>query len=88
MIVTMLGVTWKIRSWKTGKVPFKMPLVYKSQAYNRVASTMRLIDGSGWLGQTAINSIFANDTALMKLSEFSMRFNVLNNNNSNPAPKK
>ena len=62
--------------------------VGKAEAYNRVASTMRLIDGSGWLGQTAINSIFANDTAFMKLSEFSMQFNVLNNNNSNPAPKK
>ena len=34
MIVTMLGVTWKIRSWKTGKVPFRMQLVYKSQAYD------------------------------------------------------
>ena len=32
MIVTMLGVTWKIRSWKTGKVPFRPLFVYKSQA--------------------------------------------------------
>ncbi|WP_244583217.1 PTS lactose/cellobiose transporter subunit IIA, partial [Escherichia coli] len=24
-------VTWKIRSWKTGKVPFRTLLVYKSQ---------------------------------------------------------
>ncbi|GJA39153.1 hypothetical protein KAM342_43960 [Aeromonas caviae] len=31
MIVTMLGVTWKIRSWKTGKVPFRPLFVYKSQ---------------------------------------------------------
>ena len=40
MIVTMLGVTWKIRSWKTGKVPFKMPLVYKSQVEG-------IVDASG-----------------------------------------
>lgn len=66
----------------------QIDVVGKAEAYNRVASTMRLIDASGWLGQTAINSIFANDSALMKLSEFSMRFNVLNNSNSNPAPKK
>ncbi|MGU5617665.1 hypothetical protein, partial [Aeromonas caviae] len=25
-------VTWKIRSWKTGMVPFRALLVYKSQA--------------------------------------------------------
>jgi type IV pilus assembly protein PilN len=61
--------------------------VGKAEAYNRIASTMRLIDNSGWLGQTTINSIIANDTEFMKLSEFSMRFNVLNNNKSNPAPK-
>lgn len=61
--------------------------VGKAEAYNRIASTMRLIDARGWLGQTAINSIFANDTQFMKLSEFSMRFNVLNNN-ANLAPKK
>ena len=44
MIVTMLGVTWKIRSWKTGKVPFKMPLVYKSQrdAYLAIRSDDQL----------------------------------------------
>ena len=66
----------------------QIDVVGKAEAYNRVASTMRLIDKSGWLGQTTINSIFANDTAAMKLSEFSMRFNVLNNNKSNPAPKK
>ncbi|WP_223917632.1 hypothetical protein, partial [Aeromonas caviae] len=35
MIVTMLGVTWKIRSWKTGKVPFRPLFVYKSQGYGR-----------------------------------------------------
>ncbi|WP_024871408.1 PilN domain-containing protein [Tolumonas lignilytica] len=62
-------------------------VVGKAEAYNRVASTMRLIDGSGWLGQTAISSIFANDSALMKLSEFSMRFSVLNNNKPNSAVK-
>lgn len=49
---------------------------------------MRLIDGSGWLGQTAISSIFSNDSNVMKLSEFSMRFSVLNNNGINPAQKK
>ncbi|WP_223954500.1 nucleotide sugar dehydrogenase, partial [Aeromonas caviae] len=36
MIVTMLGVTWKIRSWKTGKVPFRPLFVYKSQLYDNL----------------------------------------------------
>ncbi|MGU5558472.1 hypothetical protein ACV1C9_15060, partial [Aeromonas caviae] len=27
------GVTWKIRSWKTGKVPFRPLFVYKSQVH-------------------------------------------------------
>jgi type IV pilus assembly protein PilN len=65
----------------------EIDVIGKAEAYNRVANTMRLIDNSGWLGQTAINSIFTNDSTLMKLSEFSMRFNVLNHNKSNPAPK-
>ena len=66
----------------------QIDIVGKAEAYNRVASTMRLIDGSGWLGQTAISSIFSNDSNVMKLSEFSMRFSVLNNNGINPAQKK
>ncbi|WP_223934102.1 hypothetical protein, partial [Aeromonas caviae] len=39
MIVTMLGVTWKIRSWKTGKVPFRPLFVYKSQGLYWVPSS-------------------------------------------------
>ena len=39
MIVTMLGVTWKIRSWKTGKVPFRPLFVYKSQALSSLGTT-------------------------------------------------
>lgn len=65
----------------------QIDVVGKAEAYNRVASTMRLIDNSGWLGQTRVNSIFANDSALMKLSEFSMRFSVLDNNKTSSALK-
>lgn len=63
-------------------------LMPKSLARSSRNMHMRLIDGSGWLGQTAISSIFSNDSNVMKLSEFSMRFSVLNNNGINPAQKK
>ena len=46
----------------------------KTEAYGRVASMMRRIDGSGWLGQSKISTIFAADVAPVSLSQFSMMF--------------
>ncbi|WP_265422709.1 PilN family type IV pilus biogenesis protein TapN [Aeromonas salmonicida] len=48
----------------------------KTEAYGRVASMMRRIDGSGWLGQSQISTIFAADVAPVSLSQFSMMFLV------------
>ena len=52
MIVTMLGGQWEIRSWKTGKVPFKMPLVYKSQTaasiQNANITNVSIADKTSW----------------------------------------
>lgn len=48
----------------------------KTEAYGRVASMMRRIDGSGWLGQSQISTIFAVDVAPVSLSQFSMMFQV------------
>ncbi|MGL4933025.1 MAG: PilN family type IV pilus biogenesis protein TapN [Aeromonas sp.] len=51
----------------------------KTEAYGRVASMMRRIDGSGWLGQSKISTIFSADVAPVSLSEFSMMFLIANN---------
>lgn len=51
----------------------------KTEAYGRVASMMRRIDGSGWLGQANISTIFAADVAPVSLSQFSMMFLIANN---------
>lgn len=48
----------------------------KTEAYGRVASMMRRIDGSGWLSQSKISTIFAADVAPVSLSQFSMMFLV------------
>ncbi|MGL6572394.1 PilN family type IV pilus biogenesis protein TapN [Aeromonas hydrophila] len=48
----------------------------KTEAYGRVASMMRRIDGSGWLGQSQISTIFAADVVPVSLSQFSMMFQV------------
>ena len=48
----------------------------KTEAYGRVASMMRRIDGSGWLSQSQISTIFAADVAPVSLSQFSMMFLV------------
>ncbi|WP_447825096.1 PilN family type IV pilus biogenesis protein TapN [Aeromonas salmonicida] len=48
----------------------------KAEAYGRVASMMRRIDGSGWLSQSQISTIFAADVAPVSLSQFSMMFLV------------
>ena len=48
----------------------------KTEAYGRVASMMRRIDGSGWLSQSQISTIFAADVAPVSLSQFSMVFLV------------
>ncbi|MGN5137730.1 PilN family type IV pilus biogenesis protein TapN [Aeromonas sp. 164P] len=51
----------------------------KTEAYGRVASMMRRIDGSGWLGQSKISTIFAAEVAPVLLSQFSMMFQINNN---------
>ena len=48
----------------------------KTEAYGRVASMMRRIDGSGWLSQSQISTIFAADVAPVSLSQSSMMFLV------------
>ncbi|MBV7415570.1 MULTISPECIES: PilN family type IV pilus biogenesis protein TapN [Aeromonas] len=48
----------------------------KAEAYGRVASMMRRIDGSGWLGQSQISTIFTADLAPIALSQFSMMFQI------------
>ena len=37
----------------------QVDVVGRTEAHSRVASMVRLIDKSGWLGQTSISSIFA-----------------------------
>jgi hypothetical protein len=52
---------------------------------------MRMIDKSGWLGQTSISSIFVSSDKTLALSEFSMMFKVLNQDlltKPNPQEKK
>ena len=48
----------------------------KAEAYGRVASMMRRIDGAGWLGSSRLSTIFASDVAPVVLSQFSMMFQV------------
>lgn len=55
----------------------QVDVVGKTEAHSRVANMMRLIDRSGWLGQTTISSIFASDSKPISLSQFSMMFKVL-----------
>jgi len=50
----------------------------KTEAYGRVASMMRRIDGSGWLGQSKISTIFAAEVAPVSLSQFTMMFLIAN----------
>ncbi|MGL4249313.1 MAG: PilN family type IV pilus biogenesis protein TapN [Aeromonas sp.] len=57
----------------------------KTEAYGRVASMMRRIDGSGWLGQSKISTIFAADVAPVSLSQFSMMFLIASNANGGAA---
>lgn len=55
----------------------RIDVVGKSEAHSRVANMMRLIDKSGWLGQTTISSIYASDSKPISLSQFAMMFKVL-----------
>lgn len=48
----------------------------KAEAYGRVASMMRRIDGSDWLGQSQISTIFTAEVAPIALSQFSMMFQI------------
>ena len=67
------GVYLDSLSYKNAQVD----VVGKTEAHSRVANMMRLIDKSGWLGQTTISSIFASDSKPITLSQFSMMFKVL-----------
>lgn len=49
----------------------------KTEAHSRVANMMRMIDKSGWLGQTNIKAIYMSTDKSVPLSEFSMAFKVL-----------
>lgn len=55
----------------------KVSLRGKTEAHSRVASMMRLIDRSGWLGQTSISSIFATQGEPLAISEFAVQFKIL-----------
>ena len=63
----------------------QVDVVGRTEAHSRVASMVRLIDKSGWLGQTSISSIFAtagadkDKTQTIALSQFSMMFKILSN---------
>ena len=63
----------------------QVDVVGRTEAHSRVASMVRLIDKSGWLGQTSISSIFATAGAdkdkgqTIALSQFSMMFKILSN---------
>ncbi|WP_421199310.1 PilN family type IV pilus biogenesis protein TapN [Aeromonas enteropelogenes] len=59
----------------------------KTEAYGRVASMMRRIDGSGWLSQSKISTIFAADVAPVSLSQFSMMFLVAKASATDDAAK-
>lgn len=59
----------------------------KTEAYGRVASMMRRIDGSGWLSQSKISTIFAADVAPVSLSQFSMMFLVTKASATDDAAK-
>ena len=52
----------------------------KAEAYGRVASMMRRIDGSGWLGQSQLSTIFTAEVAPIALSQFSMMFLIASTN--------
>ncbi|MFC3914770.1 PilN domain-containing protein [Pseudaeromonas sharmana] len=68
-----------------GLIDGRIDMVGKTEAHSRVASMMRMIDKSGWLGQTNISSIFATPqpegVPSFALSEFSMMFRILSHDN-------
>ncbi len=61
-------------------------VVGKTEAHSRVATMMRLIDRSQWLGQTSISSIYATANSErasnLALSEFSLMFRVIQKDNA------
>ncbi|MFM5866749.1 PilN family type IV pilus biogenesis protein TapN [Aeromonas caviae] len=54
----------------------KIDVKGKTEAYGRVASMMRRIDGSGWLTQSQLSTIFTAEVAPIALSQFSMMFQI------------
>ncbi|MBL1376626.1 PilN domain-containing protein [Zobellella iuensis] len=54
----------------------RVDVVGKAEAYARVAAMIRHIEGSGWLMEPRISSIFASDAEPVALSQFSMLFRV------------
>lgn len=65
----------------------KIDVTGKTEAYGRVANMMRRIDGSGWLGQSQMNSIFATDSGPVALSQFSLLFMVQGGQAMTGAPQ-
>ena len=79
------GVYLDSLAFKDGQID----VVGRTEAHSRVASMMRMIDKSGWLGQTSISSIFVSpssekeddgeeESQSVALSQFSVMFKVLN----------
>ncbi|WP_108652317.1 PilN domain-containing protein [Dongshaea marina] len=58
----------------------RIDVVGDTEAYSRVANMMRRIESSGWLGNTKILSIFETQKEPIILSQFSLYFDVLNQN--------
>lgn len=60
----------------------------KTEAYGRVASMMRSIDGSGWLGLSRISTIFSAEQTPIALSQFALMFQVLGKHSPDKGEKK
>lgn len=65
----------------------KIDVTGKTEAYGRVANMMRRIDGSEWLGQSRISTIFSTASEAMALSQFSLVFMVQGPQAETGAPK-
>lgn len=49
----------------------------QTEAYSRVATTMRQIESTGWLGHVNIQNITSNEKDNQKLSDFALTFNII-----------
>jgi type IV pilus assembly protein PilN len=55
----------------------KVDINGKTESYGRVATMMRRIDSSGWLGQSKISTIFWDKNSSVSFSQFSMMFQII-----------